>query len=104
MSACLISLGQADGRRFLTAKQLAKSKTAAQVQKSFVDNFASQCGYCTPGFVAGIAACGSVAERKVELNGHICRCTGYFPIKNAAKEAPIVDIEELAQLCSNCPR
>ena len=37
------------------------------------------------------------------MNGHICRCTGYFPIKNALNEAPIVDIEELEQLCGNCP-
>ena len=57
VSACLIEIAQADGRRFITPKQLSKSKGAKLVQKAFAENFASQCGYCTPGFVAGITSC-----------------------------------------------
>ena len=42
-------------------------------------------------------------QREEVLSGHLCRCTGYFPIKNAVKNSPIVDIEELAGLCASCP-
>ncbi|CAG5108120.1 Oidioi.mRNA.OKI2018_I69.chr1.g3642.t1.cds [Oikopleura dioica] len=103
LSACLITLPKADGRKFVTSSQISKSATGKAIQKSFAENFASQCGYCTPGFVVGATSCTSHEEREVEMNGHICRCTGYFPIKNANKDAPFMDIEDLAELCASCP-
>jgi xanthine dehydrogenase small subunit len=103
LSACLITLPKADGRRFVTSSQISKSATGKAIQKTFADDFASQCGYCTPGFVVGAASCASHEEREIEMNGHICRCTGYFPIKNANKDAPFMDIEDLADLCAACP-
>jgi len=103
LSACLITLPKADGRRFVTSSQISKSATGKAIQKTFAEDFASQCGYCTPGFVVGAASCSSHEEREIEMNGHICRCTGYFPIKNANKDAPFMDIEDFADLCASCP-
>lgn len=77
VSACLIPLPQATGRVFVTSSALARTKSGRDMAKSFADNFASQCGYCTPGIVAGVACASSKEQRNVELDGHICRCTGY---------------------------
>jgi xanthine dehydrogenase YagT iron-sulfur-binding subunit len=68
------------------------------VQQAFVENFAFQCGYCTPGFVNAATVLmenlkrSPVArkdvERKIEdaLNGHICRCTGYVRYYQAMRD------------------
>ena len=61
------------------------------VQKAFVDNWAIQCGYCTPGFIVNCHALVNThpdAEEKVIeewLQSNICRCTGYQEIKEAVK-------------------
>lgn len=59
------------------------------VQKAFVDNWAIQCGYCTPGFIVNCHALitnhPNARDEVVEewLQSNICRCTGYQEIKNA---------------------
>jgi len=103
LSGCLVSLPQANGRVFATPSQIAATKTGEQISSVFAKNFASQCGYCTPGIVASIAACSTHGEREKELDGHICRCTGYRPIRDSIKEAPFIDIEDIGNLCATCP-
>ena len=39
----------ADGRRFVTSAKLAETKSGKSICQTFATNFASQCGYCTPG-------------------------------------------------------
>ena len=103
LSGCLVSLPQANGRVFATPSQIAATKTGLKISSIFAKNFASQCGYCTPGIVASTSACSTHEEREKELDGHICRCTGYRPIRDSIKEAPFIDIEDIADLCANCP-
>jgi hypothetical protein len=56
------------------------------VQQAMVDNHGSQCGFCTPGIVASLHALWlaepnpSAADIERQLQGNLCRCTGYEPI------------------------
>jgi len=68
------------------------------VQQAFVEHFAFQCGYCTPGFVNAttvlmenlkrLPVARKDLEKKIEeaLNGHICRCTGYVRYYEAVRD------------------
>lgn len=81
----------------------AMSQTLHPVQQAMVDCHASQCGFCTPGFVMSLwalyeqAICGSDGDDKRPetpsrqtiddtLSGNLCRCTGYRPIIDAARK------------------
>lgn len=63
------------------------------VQKAMVENFGSQCGYCTPGFIMSLFEgyyrkdLKTGAELDEQLCGNLCRCTGYRPIRDAAADA-----------------
>jgi aerobic-type carbon monoxide dehydrogenase small subunit (CoxS/CutS family) len=63
------------------------------VQQAFIDNFAFQCGFCTPGFIMTISALVlehpdlTLDEAREALVGNICRCTGYAKILEAAVDA-----------------
>jgi carbon-monoxide dehydrogenase small subunit len=99
--ACLILAVQADGADILTVEGLrAADGTLHPLQEAFHQNFALQCGYCTPGFL--ITAMEFLqdnphpSEREVReaLSGNLCRCTGYQPIVDAVlavagKELPL---------------
>ncbi|MGG6238216.1 xanthine dehydrogenase small subunit [Nodosilinea sp. AN01ver1] len=100
VNSCLIPLGAVAGRQVLTADgitqcQIPKSPlvkepvTADQlhpVQAAMVETGGSQCGYCTPGFIMSLFAAyydGTPDDLSVE--GNLCRCTGYIPIRCAAQ-------------------
>ncbi|WOD41545.1 xanthine dehydrogenase small subunit [Nodosilinea sp. E11] len=100
VNSCLIPLGAVAGRQVLTADgitngQIPKSPlvkepvTAADlhpVQAAMVETGGSQCGYCTPGFIMSLFAAyydGTPDDLSVE--GNLCRCTGYIPIRRAAE-------------------
>src|SRR3954468_4956643 len=63
------------------------------VQKAMVENFGSQCGYCTPGFIMSLFEgyyrkdLKTAAQLDEQLCGNLCRCTGYRPIREAAADA-----------------
>jgi xanthine dehydrogenase molybdopterin binding subunit/xanthine dehydrogenase small subunit len=63
------------------------------VQQAMVENFGSQCGYCTPGFIMSIFEgyyrkdLETAAQLDEQLCGNLCRCTGYRPIRDAAADA-----------------
>ena len=63
------------------------------VQAAMVENYGSQCGYCTPGFVVSMfeayyrADCREPWQINDQLCGNLCRCTGYRPIRDAAMAA-----------------
>jgi aerobic-type carbon monoxide dehydrogenase small subunit (CoxS/CutS family) len=73
------------------------------VQTAFLDNFAFQCGYCTPGFVnqaqvlVESLARAPVPRAAVEvrileaMDGHICRCTGYVRYYAALRKVILAD-------------
>jgi xanthine dehydrogenase small subunit len=96
VNSCMQMLPTLDGKAVKTVESLAKvDGTLHPVQRAFVDCHASQCGFCTPGFVMSTAAlaeqCGANVPSRAQigdaLSGNLCRCTGYKPIIDAAARA-----------------
>ena len=91
--ACLVSAGQAQGRRIVTVEGLARGDSLHPVQQAFVDAGAVQCGFCTPGLVVAAADLlrrapnPSDDEIREALSGNLCRCTGYAKILDAVRLA-----------------
>jgi xanthine dehydrogenase small subunit len=90
VNSCIRFLPTLDGKELVTVEDLRQPTGAAHpVQQSMIDNHASQCGFCTPGFVMSLFALylnesGADRERILEaLSGNLCRCTGYRPIIDA---------------------
>ncbi|MZP30048.1 2Fe-2S iron-sulfur cluster binding domain-containing protein [Heliobacterium undosum] len=93
IDSCLFLAVWADGKDIRTIEGEAKEGQLTKVQEAFVEEGAVQCGFCTPGFVMSVTALaekGCNCDReglKKELSGHMCRCTGYHNIINAAEKA-----------------
>jgi len=94
VDSCLIFLPMLHGKQLITVENLAgASGELHPIQKAMVDAYASQCGYCTPGFVMSLFALYKSrveATREIILDaitGNLCRCTGYQPIIVAAAKA-----------------
>lgn len=92
VNACLVLLPMVQGRRVYTVEGL-RERTGAYhpVQEALVREMGSQCGYCTPGVVmAMFEACYRDDLREAwqlddQMCGNLCRCTGYRPIREAAR-------------------
>ena len=91
VNSCILLTGMIDGAEIVTVEDLASSNGRLHpVQRAFVDAHASQCGFCTPGFVMSLFtlyhAGGRVDRATVNdwFTGNLCRCTGYRPIADAA--------------------
>jgi len=88
--SCIYPVMKAQGKEIVTIEGLAGSDGSLHpLQQAFLDNFAVQCGYCTPGMVMGAHALlgenphPSEEEIKEGLRGNLCRCTGYNNIVKA---------------------
>jgi xanthine dehydrogenase small subunit len=94
LNACIAFLPTMDGREIVTVEGL-KSKDGAlnPVQNAMVACHGSQCGFCTPGFVMALSTlmdtCKNAGDVEIQdaIAGNLCRCTGYRPILDAAREA-----------------
>ena len=90
VNSCILLLGQIDGKELVTVDDLAVDGKLHPVQQAMVDHHASQCGFCTPGFIMALFTlyhAGIAADRQTAVNhlaGNLCRCTGYRPILDAA--------------------
>ena len=94
VNSCILLLGMIDGAEVVTVDDLASPAGGGvrlhPVQRAMVDAHASQCGFCTPGFVMSLFTlyhAGVRADRSLVndwLAGNLCRCTGYRPIADAA--------------------
>ncbi|MFO7865098.1 MAG: FAD binding domain-containing protein [Salinivirgaceae bacterium] len=88
--SCLTPLRNAQGKHIVTLEGI-NMQHLSPVQKAMVDNAATQCGFCTPGFVmsfTGQGMSGNVATKDLAIDavsGNICRCTGYKSIERAAQ-------------------
>lgn len=99
VNACLVLLPALDGGEVVTAEGLGAPGQLHPVQRELAVRGGSQCGYCTPGFVVGMAAEYYREGRAAgefdlhSLSGNLCRCTGYRPIGDAARAlgAPVAD-------------
>src|SRR5690606_26916519 len=87
--SCLTLAESVAGKPVQTAAGLAAGATLHPLQEAFMENFAAQCGYCTPGMLVSAKALldrnpTPTREDVVEaISGNICRCTGYEPIIEA---------------------
>ena len=88
--SCLTPLGNVHGKHVVTIEGI-NMKQLSPVQHAMVDNAATQCGFCTPGFVMSLT--GHVLSKEIpgkeeaiaSISGNICRCTGYKSIERAAE-------------------
>lgn len=88
LNACILFLPQLDGRALRTVEGISGPDGALHpVQQAMIDHHGSQCGFCTPGFIAAMAVAHANGEtdHDTALAGNLCRCTGYAPIVRAAK-------------------
>ncbi len=93
VNACILLLGQIHGKELITVDDLAHGGILHPVQQAMVDAHASQCGFCTPGFVMSLFSLAhegrKVSRQDVveQIAGNLCRCTGYRPIIDAGLAA-----------------
>ena len=92
VKSCTMLAVMADGCDVTTIEGLAKSAELHPMQQAFMDNHGLQCGFCTPGMVmSGLDIVNrhgnelDAATVRRELNGNICRCTGYQNIVKAIR-------------------
>jgi xanthine dehydrogenase small subunit len=86
VNSCLIPLGAIADREIITVEGLANGQLHP-VQTAMVQLGGSQCGYCTPGFIISLfAAYYDRALNDLAIEGNLCRCTGYLPIRRAAQQ------------------
>ncbi|RVP27504.1 xanthine dehydrogenase small subunit [Sinorhizobium meliloti] len=102
VNACIRFVASLDGCHVVTVESLAQPNGPLHpVQQAMVDTHASQCGFCTPGFVMSLYglwmtnAKPSVQEIEKALQGNLCRCTGYAAIIRAAEA--IASVGELGK-------
>jgi len=84
VNSCLIPLVALADRQVVTASGLSRGDDLHPVQAAMVRLGGSQCGYCTPGFVMSLFA--AYYNRELDdhaVEGNLCRCTGYLPIRRA---------------------
>lgn len=96
INSCVTFMSALHGKQLITVEHLSRGFKEAElhpVQKAMVDHHASQCGFCTPGFIMSLFALyhsehnDSDVDRDTvthALSGNLCRCTGYRPIIDAA--------------------
>ena len=93
MNSCLMLAIEADGQDITTIEGVARNGELSAVQKAFIDKWALQCGFCTPGMimsaVALLNANPSPTEYEIRdaIAGNLCRCTGYAKIVEAISAA-----------------
>jgi aerobic carbon-monoxide dehydrogenase small subunit len=93
VKSCLVLGSQAQGHQITTIEGLAVNGKLHPVQQAFVDYFAVQCGFCTPGMIMNATAMltenPNLTEEQIRLNlaGNLCRCTGYVKIVEAIQAA-----------------
>jgi carbon-monoxide dehydrogenase small subunit len=93
VNSCIHLAAWAHGKTITTIEGIAHNGELSPVQEAFVEEGAIQCGFCTPGLVLSTTALvdsGKTFTRddlKRELSGHLCRCTGYQKIVDAAERA-----------------
>jgi carbon-monoxide dehydrogenase small subunit len=90
VKSCLFLAGKANGKEVLTIEGLKDNNgNLHPLQKAFIEHFAIQCGYCTPGMIMAAKALldenpdPTEEEVREAIHGNLCRCTGYVKIVEA---------------------
>ena len=91
--SCMVHAPRAHGAEIVTVEGLQQGGDLHPIQQAFIDEAAVQCGYCTPGFLmAGAKLLDEIEEPNTEqinysISGNLCRCTGYYKIVEAFRQA-----------------
>ena len=93
IKSCTALAASLDGAQVTTIEGLAKGGKLHPMQQAFQDNHGLQCGFCTPGMIMSAV---DIVNRKgpdldehtirAQLDGNICRCTGYHNIVKAVAQ------------------
>ncbi len=93
ISACLCLTVMAEGSEILTIEGLTKGDDLDPIQKAFIEHGGFQCGICTPGQIVAARALldeipsPSDAQINEWMIGNLCRCTGYYKIRDSIRAA-----------------
>ena len=93
VNSCLVLAAECDGAVIITVEGLAKEGKLTQLQDAIIKSGGVQCGFCTPGMLISTTALlernphPTEAEIRAAIVGNLCRCTGYFRIVDAVKQA-----------------
>jgi carbon-monoxide dehydrogenase small subunit len=93
MNSCLMLAVEADGQEITTIEGISKNGELNPVQKTFIEKWALQCGFCTPGMILSAIALLNTNHKPTEyeirdaIAGNLCRCTGYAKIVEAISAA-----------------
>ncbi len=93
VNSCMVLAAECDGANIVTVEGLAKDGKLTRVQEAIMKSGGVQCGFCTPGMMISATALlnrnpnPTEAEIREAIVGNLCRCTGYFRIVEAVKEA-----------------
>ncbi len=96
LNACLMFATECDGRELMTVEGLVTTPLGEALRKSFTENGAVQCGFCTPGIMVQATHMlerhphPARADIQRGIEGNLCRCTGYKKIIDAIAA---VDVE-----------
>ena len=107
MNSCIATVAQMDGSHIVTVEGMQCGNDLSPAQVAMKQCHASQCGYCTPGFVMAMSAMlekHDHADAKTATNyltGNLCRCTGYAPIVQAALTVRATEQHSVAGRYSN---
>jgi carbon-monoxide dehydrogenase small subunit len=91
-SCCTLAV-ECDGHDIVTIEGIAKNGKLHPLQQQFIDKWALQCGYCTPGMIMSAKALldenphPTEFEIREAISGNLCRCTGYAKIVEAIQAA-----------------
>jgi aerobic-type carbon monoxide dehydrogenase small subunit (CoxS/CutS family) len=100
---CIVPAVNFNGRKIRTVEGHAKNGELTVLQRAFIEHFAFQCGYCTPGFLneaqvllerlarAPINRVDLETTIAEALDGHLCRCTGYVKYHQAVRDVILAD-------------
>jgi carbon-monoxide dehydrogenase small subunit len=93
VTSCLVAVETIDGSSVRTLEGVSRDGELDEVQSAFMEDFATQCGFCTSGMIMAAEALlarnpdPSRDEVVEAISGNVCRCTGYGPIVTAILDA-----------------
>jgi carbon-monoxide dehydrogenase small subunit len=93
MLSCLIPAVTVEDARVETIEGMTPAQGLHPIQEAFLEGFATQCGFCTPGMIMATAALLAVNPNPTRedavraISGNVCRCTGYEAIIDAVLDA-----------------
>jgi carbon-monoxide dehydrogenase small subunit len=93
VNSCMVLAAECDGANIVTVEGLAKNNKLTNLQETIIKAGGVQCGFCTPGMLISATALlkrnpnPTDDEIRAAIVGNLCRCTGYFRIVDAIKQA-----------------